>query len=298
MAIKLYKVSKSGNLDVSFQASTLDELTRDLPPGFYTTFSTLAQGTRVLGMRSHLQRLYHPAKEAGLHPAVDENTLRGRIAEFVKESLPHESRVRVILTKDKGDVYICIQPFIPLPRSAYANGVHVLTSNIARHDPRIKNTVFITESIDQRKLLSKDVFEVLMTRDGRILEGMTSNFYAVKYVMTGNVAKESQTNAIKIITAKRGILLGVTRKVVLRLARGQGISIEYRAPKMNVNFDEAFLTSSSRGVVPIVQIDNRIIGSGKCGRIATNLQKAYSFEMFRVAEQIFDHSLIAVPEGL
>ena len=68
-----------------------------------------------------------------------------------------------------------------------------------------------------------------------------------------------------LITAQKGILLGVTRRAVLRIARGQGMSIEYRSPLINEQFDEAFLTSSSRGVVPIVKIDGKPVGRGKPG---------------------------------
>lgn len=66
-----------------------------------------------------------------------------------------------------------------------------------------------------------------------------------------------------LITAQRGILLGVTRKAVLKLAREQGLQIKYQAPLLNDSFDEAFLTSSSRGVVPIVSIDDKPVGQGR-----------------------------------
>jgi branched-subunit amino acid aminotransferase/4-amino-4-deoxychorismate lyase len=78
-----------------------------------------------------------------------------------------------------------------------------------------------------------------------------------------------------IVTAQKGILLGVTRRAVLRLARGQGMSIQYRSPRVGENFDEAFLTSSSRGVVPIVSIDDVPVGQGRVGDWAKTLSKAY-----------------------
>jgi len=77
------------------------------------------------------------------------------------------------------------------------------------------------------------------------------------------------------VTARSGILLGVTRRAVLRLARGQGMLIEYRAPSIREKFDEAFLTSSSRGVVPIVSIDKKPVGQGAVGKWTKILSKAY-----------------------
>jgi branched-subunit amino acid aminotransferase/4-amino-4-deoxychorismate lyase len=277
MTAKGFRLTNDDMLPLEVRASTLDGITVQLPDGFYTTFSTLAGGSRVLGLQAHLDRLYVPAKDAGLRPSVDEKTLRQRIVELAREYLPRESRVRLMLTKNDGNVYLGIQPFIPLDESVYENGVHVITADLARHDPRIKGTDFITASAEQRKQVKDDIFEILLTKNGRILEGMTSNFYAVNHVVASReAAKQSLVrNDIKLITARHGILLGVTRKAVLRLARGQGMSIEYRAPRMDEGFKEAFLTSSSRGVVPIVMIDGKPVGEGRVGAWAKTLRKAY-----------------------
>lgn len=300
MTIKCYQLTAGRIIPLDISASTLDEMTRALPQGFYTTFTTLAEGTRALGLRSHLQRLYVPAHELGLRPGVDEKTLRERLALLVKENLPKESRLRLILTKEKGEVYVGVEPFNPLPESVYRKGVRVVTTEMARHDPRIKDTAFIAESLAQRRLLGGDIFEVLLTRNGKILEGMTSNFYAAAHVLarrSETTTKQSSQsggllwaddrrprNDVKLITARQGILPGVTRRVVLQLAKGEGLSIEYRAPRLDEDFVETFLTSSSRGIVPIVQIDDRAVGQGRVGEIAKRLSKAYTAYLQRHAE--------------
>jgi branched-chain amino acid aminotransferase len=274
MNILAFKISQTGILPIQTQAKTLDEMTRELPQGFYTTFSTLSSGTKVLGFHSHLKRLYIPALEQGLEPSVDELSLRTRVAELAKINLPKESRIRLILTKIDGTVYIGIQPFEPLSKEVYENGVNVISTELARQAPRVKDTGFILSSIEQRKQLSRDVFEVLLTKNGKILEGMTSNFYAIK--------------GKTLITAQDGILLGVTRHVILGLARGQGMSIEYRSPKIGEKIDEAFLTSSSRGVVPIVSIDNRPVGQGRVGKWTQMLSKAYQAYVEERSEKIIE----------
>lgn len=261
MNILAFQLTPTRNISYATQAETLDEITRELPEGFYTTFSALSKGTKVFGLKAHLQRLYIPAMERGLSAAVDEPTLRKRIAELAKTNLPKESRMRLILTKNNGAVYAVIQSFEPLAKQIYENGVKVVTAELARQAPRVKDTGFISSSISQRKQVGRDVFEVLLTKDGKFLEGMTSNFYAIK--------------GKTLITAQRGILLGVTRRVILRLARGQGMSIEYRSPHINEKFDEAFLTSSSRGVVPVISIDNKPVGQGRVGEWTKMLSKAY-----------------------
>lgn len=298
MPIDTFKMTCTGNPPHRTQAKSLDEMTQELPEGWYTTFSTLSGGTRVWGLHAHLQRLYIPAAESGLKPSVDESTLRVRLADLAKLNLPRESRVRLILTKDDGTIYAGIQPFEPLPESVYQNGVHAVTAEITRRDPRIKGTDFIVQSARQRALVKGGVFEVLLTDNGKILEGMTSNFYVIarRSAVTpkqspaagggGLRSRPLAGNDGKLITARSGILLGVTRRVVLRLARGEGMLIEYRSPRMDEDFEEAFLTSSSRGVVPIVTINSQPVGEGRPGRWTNCLSKAYQAYVLERSELI------------
>jgi branched-chain amino acid aminotransferase len=272
MTLNLLEITLQNRHAVEHNASSLDEATASLPPGFYTTFSTLNGGTKVLGLQAHLDRLYVPAKELRLQPAVDENTLRKHIVDIARMNLPRESRMRLILTKDQGRIYIGAQPFIAPPKEIYQNGVHVITSTVSRSDPRIKGTDFITKSAEQRKQVKGDIYEILLVHNGKILEGMTSNFYAVR--------------GKTLITAQKGILLGVTRRAVLRIARGQGMSIEYHSPLVDEKIDEAFLTSSSRGVVPIVMIDGTPVGQGRVGAWAKRLSLAYQAYVEERSERI------------
>jgi branched-chain amino acid aminotransferase len=303
MAIQAFRLSSQTIIPLNSNASTLDLFTASVSDGFYSTFSTLNGGTRVLGLSAHLQRLYKPALENKLIPSASESFLRKKIAQLAKNNLPKESRMRIILTKDTGEVYIALQPFEPLPELVYQDGVHVITSSISRSDPRIKDTSFISKSNEQRKLLNKEVFEILLTKNGKILEGMTSNFYAIakrwssssertlrrayrdQQEIASDKKQERPRNDI-LITAQRGILLGVTRKAVLKLARGQGMSIEYRSPDLNEKFNEAFLTSSSRGVVPIVSIDDKSVGQGRVGKWTKRLISAYQEYVLQKSEAI------------
>jgi branched-subunit amino acid aminotransferase/4-amino-4-deoxychorismate lyase len=153
--------------------------------------------------------------------------------------------------------------------------VKVVLSHVERIVPRLKTTSFIGDSAEERKsILKSGVFEALMVRNGRILEGLTSNFYVVKEK--------------KIVTARDGILLGVTRRYVLRLARSNGIGLEYRPPHVEElpDIDEAFITSSGRGVVPVTEIEGKPVGNGQVGEIARLLRRVYDEYMLRKAEKI------------
>ena len=227
-----------------------------------------------MGLQMHLQRLYVPAMAQGIKPSVDKPNLQARIAELVKLNLPRETRIRLILTKDDGSIYAGVQPFGPPSKEIYEKGVNVISTELARQTPRVKYTEFISASTEQRKQVGENIYEILLVKNGKFLEGMTSNFYAVK--------------GKRLITARNGILLGVTRRSVLRLARGQGMSIEYRSPQVGEKFDEAFLTSSSRGVVPIISIDHKKVGQGKVGKWTKTLSKAYQAYVEERSESLVD----------
>ena len=230
---------------------SLDVVSQRLPQGVYSTFRTYAAGQKVLGLQAHLDRLYGPATLQGLQPSVSAEELRQALRPLLETSRPNEVRVRIslALVGQPGQVFVMLEPLKLLDEDVYQHGVKVVTSSVERVNPRLKSTAFIQHSSQERKtLLSLDVFEALIVKNDFILEGMTSNFYAFQ-------------NS-KIITARKGILLGVTRRVVLKLLRAEGIEIKYRPLRMDelAGIDEAFITSSSRGVVPVV-----IVGVQECG---------------------------------
>jgi len=288
MSIYAFRLEAHRIIPLDTNAASPDELTRRLPRGIYTTFSTNHNGTHVLGLTTHLDRLYFPAQSEGIHPSASRLDLRLALLKIALEFTPGESRFRLLLSPSDGILYVIVQPFPPLPGEIYEKGVKVITTDLVRHDPRRKDSNFITASQAERSKVGGDVYEVLLTHNGRIYEGMTSNFYAIlnstilsggteRNVIGGKVHGKSKSKEIgsTLLTSRYGILLGVTRRIVLRLARGQGICIHYRAPRLNESFAEAFITSSSRGIVPVVSIDGREVGEGTVGVWTRRLLQAY-----------------------
>lgn len=254
--------------------STLDAITRQLPQGYYSTFRTFDGGKRVLGLRAHLQRLYKPAESQLINVSVSANKLRRYLAD-VLDGYSGEARVRVIMAKD-GQVYIAVEALRPLPPEIYLQGVKVIITDVQRENPRLKSTNFILASESERAEISRsNVFEALLVHNGNILEGITSNFF---YYMSG-----------KLGTARQNILLGVTRRTVLQVARDSGLEIVYGPLKWEQvsALSEAFLTSSSRGIVPIVQIDDVLVGEGVPGPVTKKLIDGYRVYVMQHAELIY-----------
>ena len=190
------------------------------------------------------------------------------------DSGPAEARIRLMMTK-LGQLYIAIEPLRSLSREVYENGVRVETTELHRDHPQLKSTSFIMVSASERKHIAQaGNFEALLVKDGKILEGMTSNFFYVKH----NV----------LCTAQEDILLGITRKTVIEVARGRGVAVEYEPLERNhfTDVDETFITSSSRGIVPVVQIDEATIGQGRPGPITVELSAGYDQYVIENAEII------------
>jgi D-alanine transaminase len=112
-----------------------------------------------------------------------------------------------------------------------------------------------------------------LVEDGKVTEGTSNNAYIVK----GN----------KIITRQLGneILHGITRVAVLRMAREAQMEVEERSFTIEEaqNADEAFTTSASAFVMPVVEIDGVALGEGVPGKVALRLREIYLDEMRRIA---------------
>lgn len=258
-------------------SSSLDSASRQLPQGLYSTFRTYAGRTKILGLEMHLHRLYDPLPALGIRAVVTPAQLRAALREALAVFPAEEARVRVTVstTEDAGTMFLALEPLRAPDETVYQHGVRVVFAPVERKTPRLKTTTFIGESDAARTFLRQSgAYEALMTRNGNILEGLTSNFYAVK--------------AGTIFTARDGILLGVTRRYVLRLARSNGIGIKYRPPHVEElpAWDEAFLTSSGRGVVPVTEISGQPVGTGQVGEMARLLRRVYDEYVVKKAERI------------
>ena len=275
--ILVYKITRSEVDPLDFVLPDFDAITTELPSGLYTTFRTYAERTKVIGLRSHLERLYLPAKAQGIVPTVRrQDDFRHILADLLLRIEAPEARVRLILdtTVEPGTIYVILAPLQLPPEEVYQNGVHLEISRTSREKPSLKRTSFIQESALERKLIGPDTFDILLTDKGRILEGMTSNFF---YIREG-----------VLCTAGRGILIGVTRQMVIALAKREGVEFCIRAIRVNElpTLSEAFITSSSRGIIPVVEIDTQQIGDGKVGPLTTRLMHLYNKEVLSMAEDI------------
>jgi branched-chain amino acid aminotransferase len=259
------KTNQNGLEKLSFEPGkepqTLDQASTLIPPGAYTTFRTYNK-THALHFCAHLARLEESGRIAHCQLKLNGDSLRQGLRRALSETIWKECRVRVTvnLESTQGEYYLFIEELqIPTPLQ-YGEGVRVEVIRAQRENPEAKLSSFLPVARDLRKKVGKSAYELIMMGDkGVLLEGLSSNFFAV---LNGTLK-----------TAGAGVLEGITRKYVLKVAEIIGVPVSFNPVRMDEvpNLQEAFITSSSRGILPVVQIDRIVIGDGKPGKITNDL---------------------------
>jgi branched-chain amino acid aminotransferase len=270
--VRGFLVTGDGLREEPTGAPNLDAHSLTLPRGAYTTFRTYHRAMAAR-LTDHLDRLTASAALDGYQLSLDHRAARAVIGEALRRSGFAESRVRVSLTYEPaGLLYVAVAPFSPLPARLYEEGVRCVTAppGLRRENPRAKGTSFIGPGSEARAGLS-GAHELLLTSPERgILEGSSSSFFAI----LGGV----------LLTAEADVLAGTTSTLVLACAEGL-LPTERRPVSVGELplVREAFLTSVSRGVLPVRQIDQTTIGDGWPGRmtllLASRLQAAIEDEL-------------------
>jgi branched-chain amino acid aminotransferase len=238
--------------DVDYTASSLAEAVRFEPEGIYTVTNTY-NTFQVLKLDAHLDRMEESARREGMVFTLDRPRLRAALRQMIADADYGDVRFRVTVPYAQPDFYLLsIEPFSPPSPELIETGVRCITvPGIARRNPAAKTNDWAQNRSQQT--LPPDIYEGLLVSDqGEILEGFGSNFYAV---LDGELR-----------TAGAGVLPGIAQQIVFEV--GPNV-IPLRREAIQVNdiplLTEAFMTSSSRGVIPIVAIDGITIGVSKPG---------------------------------
>lgn len=276
--LKISAENSSQLEQISFEIppESLNAVSSQIPGGVYTTFRTY-DGKKVLLLDNHLQRLEESARLVDFPHVINQQKIKSALHQTIDAFPFDESRIRVTvdLEKEPGTVYIALEPLRIPSAEDYKNGVCAVTRQLQRDKPRAKQTRFISVAESFRSQVPAKANEVLLLDErNHILEGSTSNFFAVK-------GGEVWTSAEKV-------LYGITRSLVLKSAEIEGIPVRMDTVSIAEipDLQEAFITSSSRSILALRQIDQTIIGDGKPGAITKILTRRYWQEIETRLEEI------------
>jgi D-alanine transaminase len=145
-------------------------------------------------------------------------------------------------------------------------GIRVITAADRRwHFCNVKSVNLLGNAMAKKQAQRAGVDEALLLSDGFVTEGASSNFFAVR------------NGAIVTHTLDEHILPGVVRDRVIGLALGARIRVDERPLRETELFDldEAFITSTTNGVMPVSEIDGRVIRNGRRGELTAKLQELF-----------------------
>jgi len=265
--------------------------------GVYAAFGTW-HDLRVIRLGDHLDRLEDSAARLGFGLALDRDLVRSELCGVLREAGFRGARLRIAAHPDDrtaaGEPILTVtaEPFAGPSSEVRAHGVACRTApHAARANPRAKQTSWLADRAhlgdgDRDGRRDDAPYEWLLLDDGeRILEGASSNFYAVVPRAAEPDAGEPDEGELR--TAGEGVLLGIARSIVIDVAPGV-IPIRPDAPHLSEAraAREAFLTSASRGIVPIVRIDGQPIGTGEPGPITRELTDRYDARAAELEEPL------------
>jgi branched-chain amino acid aminotransferase len=234
-------------------------------------------------LTEHLERLARSAKRALIDMPVSLETFRAEIDAALAAAKNPESYLRLLLTRGRGSALgldpslaraplrvVLVMELSPLPESMYEHGVGVITfktQRVADSTPasgaKLSNYMVAVLAMEEVRRAGAEEALVLDAK-GRVVEGTTSNIFFVKNDLLVTPPEDA------------GILMGITREKILRLAAQRGIKVEEKGffPKELVDADEAFISSSIREIAPVVTVDGATVGDGRPGPTTLRLLAA------------------------
>ncbi|GAC1627623.1 MAG: branched-chain-amino-acid transaminase [Ktedonobacteraceae bacterium] len=240
----------------------------------YSAFEALrTYNRRPFHLDEHLNRLYRSAELIEMALPWSREHISEIVQEIIQRNAYKHASVRLLVTGGetedsilpvgKPTLAVLITPLGERDMARFALGYKLITTNLQRVTPEAKTTSYLAAIRALKEAQRHAATDALFVNEqGHVLEATRSNFF----VFRGNT----------LVTPRTGVLIGITRNVVLELARGR-FPIEERPILLEElpYVDEAFITASSREIMPVVQIDEVSIGDGKPGERTYELERRF-----------------------
>lgn len=226
----------------------------------------------VFKLNEHIDRLYESAKSIELIIPLSKEDFKKAILETLKRNKLIDAYIRVVISRGigtlglnptlcpKASIIIIADYLAPLYEGKNATAIIASTSrnSVTAINPMIKSLNYLNNILARIEANKAGVNEAIMlNQNGTICEGTGDNIFIVK--------------AGVIITppSAAAILLGITRQVVIDLAKDESLKIVERSITVHElnNADEAFFTGTAAEIAPLVTVDGRVIGTGEPGPI-------------------------------
>ena len=221
---------------------------------------------------NHLDRFFNSAAMLRLAIPYSRDDINHIITEMMEMNKIADSSFRLVLTGGYSPDYyqlsspnfVIIQQPVQLPdKEDFDKGIKIILHEHIREFPQVKSTNYLVGVYLQHEVRQRKADDVLYYKDNKILEFPRSNVFAV-------------TKDGTVITPADNVLKGITRMKALELAR-EKYKVEERAITCDElkNADEVFLTGTTKRIIPVIEIDGKMVNNGKPGEITTSLYNSF-----------------------
>jgi len=226
-------------------------------------------GKKPFHLDDHIDRFLNSAELLNLPVKKTKDEVRQIVLDLIEKNGIENVAIRIMATggqssdlfmpEDKPTMVVMILPIPVIDKNLFETGVKIITTKHKRSYPNIKSCYYQPGIFAHAEADKAGAFDALYTdENNNLLELTTSNFFIVKDK--------------RLITPKEGILTGVTRKVTIQLAKP-----DYEIEERVVSYaelagaSEAFMTATNKDILPVIQVNDIIIGSGQVGKVTKEL---------------------------
>ncbi|MCW3109676.1 MAG: hypothetical protein JWQ09_4182 [Segetibacter sp.] len=225
-----------------------------------------------LFLDDYLDRFFRSADQLHLNPLHSRKDLKKIIFELIDKNRIETSGFKMILTGGYStdgfepaapNFIITQQPISVATEENFEKGLNIILHEYLRDVPTAKSINYLMAIYLREKLITQNADDVLYYKDDMVLEFPRANVFIVT---------KDQT----VVTPSENVLHGITRKKVLEIA-GKNFKAEERPVTVAdlKNAAEVFLTSTTKRLLPVLKIDDALVGDGKPGEITKSLYKSF-----------------------
>jgi branched-subunit amino acid aminotransferase/4-amino-4-deoxychorismate lyase len=222
-------------------------------------------------MDRYLTRFFNSARLMELEIPYEREKIASIILDLLKRNNIFEAGIRIVLTGGytangytpaEPNFFILIEKINFPPADYYENGIKLFYYQHQRELSQIKSINYLSPIVLRNRISDAGAYDVLYHFNNHILEVSRSNFFIIRDQ--------------KIITPDDHVLRGITRGSVIELAR-EHFEVEERPVHVDELWeaDEAFMTGTTKKVLPVVQVDDHIIGQGRPGLVTRELMDSF-----------------------
>ncbi|ENN96740.1 branched-chain amino acid aminotransferase [Methanocaldococcus villosus KIN24-T80] len=234
----------------------------------------------VFMLKEHIDRLYDSAKAICLDIPLTKEEMIEVVLNTLRVNGLKDAYIRLVITRGEGDLgldprkcknpnIICIA--VPMDPLLGEDGIRVITASVRRLPvdvlpPAVKSLNYLNSILAKLQANYANVDEAfLLDENGFIVEGTGDNIFVVK------------NNILKTPPVYYSVLKGITRDVVIKLAKEEGIEVREEPLTLYDLYtaDEVFITGTAAEIVPVFEIDGRKINNGKIGEITKRLKEKF-----------------------